>query len=362
MNRAVILTIAGFVGSGVLATLTSNHLLHLAGEKQRDIAVFPVVINTWASNGFQSAGAKAWKVLLANGSALDAVEKGCTVCEELQCDGTVGFGGSPDETGETTLDAMIMDGVTMNIGAVSDLRGIREAISVARKVLDHTAHTMLAGNQATQFAVQMGFEEGSLTTKKSKEIWKKWRQDKCQPNFWRNVSPDPLGSCGPYKVKRSISKEESVRNSNAIDSHNHDTIGMIAIDANGLIAAGTSTNGARHKIPGRVGDSPIPGAGAYADQDVGGAAATGDGDVMMRFLPSYLAVEEMRRGQTPKEAGETALKRITAKYPSFQGAMVVLSKNGEHAAVCHGLPGGKFPYTLANASTQQASVFYVDCI
>ncbi|KAJ1525930.1 hypothetical protein ONE63_009118 [Megalurothrips usitatus] len=366
MDRAKVLIIVGFVVGGVLATLTSNRV---GGNVAADdgvsgrAAAFPVVINTWSSNGFQSAGAKAWRVLQEEkGSALDAVEKGCTVCEKLQCDGTVGFGGSPDERGETTLDAMIMDGVTMNIGAVSDLRGIPDAISVARKVLDYTAHTMLAGNQATKFAVKMGFKEQSLSTNKSLAIWQEWEKNKCQPNFWRNVSPDPTKHCGPYKAMDNINKEDALRSSNEIDSQNHDTIGMIAIDSKGLIAAGTSTNGARHKIPGRVGDSPIPGAGAYADQDVGGAAATGDGDVMMRFLPSFLAVEEMRNGRTPKEAGEIAIRRITAKYPSFQGAMVVLRKDGQYAAVCHGLPGGKFPYTLANSSTKHATVKYVNCL
>ena len=357
MDRSKALIILGFVISGVLATLTSNHLR----QNEENTPLFPVVINTWAANGFQNAGAKAWKVLNEEGgAALDAVERGCSVCEKLQCDGTVGFGGSPDEKGETTLDAMIMDGVTMNIGAVSDLRRIPNAISVARKVLHHTAHTMLAGDQATSFAVQMGFKEQSLTTNKSQDIWSHWKQNNCQPNFWRNVSPDPSRHCGPYKAKEKF--QNVLHSSNKIDSKNHDTVGMVAVDKRGIIAAGTSTNGARHKIPGRVGDSPIPGAGAYADQDVGGAAATGDGDVMMRFLPSLLAVEGMRHGKSPKDAGEMAIRRIVSKYPDFQGAMVVLSKTGQHAAVCHGLPGGQFPYTLGNPSTGEAKVFYVDCL
>ncbi|XP_052129297.1 N(4)-(Beta-N-acetylglucosaminyl)-L-asparaginase-like [Frankliniella occidentalis] len=361
MDRAKVLLIVGFVVGGVAATLTSNHIRGKGQDHTRPGApAFPAVINTWAQNGFESAGAKAWEVLSERGTALDAVERGCTLCEKLQCDGTVGFGGSPDEDGETTLDAMIMDGVSMNIGAVSDLRRIPNAISVARKVLDHTAHTMLAGDQATKFAMQLGFKQQSLSTNKSLEIWTQWKRKHCQPNFWRNVSPDPRSSCGPYKVLAKKSRMESVRSSNEINSQNHDTIGMVAIDANGLIAAGTSTNGARHKIPGRVGDSPIPGAGAYADQDVGGAAATGDGDVMMRFLPSFLAVEEMRRGQSPKQAAETAMRRIVAKYPEFQGAMVVLRKDGQHAAVCHGL--STFPYTFANNSTGKATVYHVDCL
>lgn len=117
-------------------------------------------------------------------SALDAVEAGCKVCEQLQCDGTVGFGGSPDENGQTALDAMIMDGESMNVGAVANLQNIKDAISVARHVLDHTSHSLLVGSAATQFAVSMNFRSEALNTTKSNEIWKDWETNNCQPNFW----------------------------------------------------------------------------------------------------------------------------------------------------------------------------------
>lgn len=184
---------------------------------------------------------------------------GCSVCEREQCDGTVGYGGSPDENGETTLDAMIMDGKTMNMGAVAALRNVKDAIEVAKHILLYTRHSMLVGSQATDFAEQQGFKRETLTTNSSKDIWKTWKENHCQPNFWTNVTPDPKTTCGPYEPKQEdivIQKAQTHREYSVIGygRYNHDTIGMIVIDRTGNIATGTSTNGARHKIPGRVGD------------------------------------------------------------------------------------------------------------
>jgi len=321
---------------------------------------WPVVITTW---GFRNATESAWKVLQNNGSALDAIEQGCMTCERLQCDHTVGYGGSPDENGETTLDSMIMDGATFNVGAVASLRNIKPAISVARKVLEHTTHSILAGELASQFALSMGFVEESLTTAESKEMWLEWRNNNCQPNYWTDVTPDSNDSCGPYKPKHlndipEVKKEEGKN----IDEHNHDTIGMVAIDETGHMVAGTSTNGLKHKIPGRVGDSPIPGSGAYAVNNVGGAAATGDGDVMLRFLPSYQAVESMRQGHPPAEAAKISLERIIQYYPKFEGAVVAMSKDGMIGAACFGLPSGVFPFSVASKEFGKVVTMSVDCL
>ncbi|XP_075972676.1 N(4)-(Beta-N-acetylglucosaminyl)-L-asparaginase-like [Anticarsia gemmatalis] len=317
----------------------------------------PIVITTW---GFYNATVKAWDVLKDGGVALDAVEQGASVCEALQCDGTVGYGGSPDENSETTLDALIMDGKTMNVGAVGALRRIKSVISVARRVLDHTKHSFLVGELATQFAVQMGFKEESLTTPESKGLWTKWHEENnCQPNFWMNVKPDPTQHCGPYRELRSSSMDLEPEVQMIINRYNHDTIGMIAIDENGDIAAGTSTNGAKYKIPGRIGDSPIPGAGAYADNAVGGAAATGDGDIMLRFLPSFLAVEEMRRGASPSEAANTAVRRIASHYSNFMGAVIAITKTGEYGAACHGI--SSFPFVVRDNTREIAEVITITC-
>lgn len=144
------------------------------------------------------------------------------------------------------------------------------------------------------------------------------------------------------------------------DSNNHDTIGMIAIDKAGKIAAGTSSNGATHKIPGRIGDAPIVGAGAYADGEIGAAVATGDGDIMMRFLPTFYAVEEMKRGTSPTLAADMAIRRILKFYPEFMGAVIAVTINGEYGAACHGID--KFPFSLATANTSTTITEYVDCI
>ncbi|XP_042881778.1 N(4)-(Beta-N-acetylglucosaminyl)-L-asparaginase-like [Penaeus japonicus] len=320
----------------------------------------PLVINTWS---FVNSTAKAWSVLYNDkGSALDAVEKGCSVCEELQCDGSVGFGGSPDENGETTLDAMIMDGTTHDVGAVAALRRVKHAISVARMVLEHTTHTLLVGDQATEFALQMGFKEENLTTSSSIEIHEHWKENSCQPNYWKNVQPDPASTCGPYTpvdVSKKSRKWATAQEGKNFNTNNHDTIGMIAIDTTGHIAGGTSTNGATHKIPGRVGDSPIPGSGAYVDRHVGGAAATGDGDVMMRFMPALITVEGMRSGLSPHKAAEKALFQIAMYYPGFMGAIVATTITGEVGAACHGFD--KFPYSVANPTLQEVTVMEVLC-
>lgn len=319
-----------------------------------------LAINTW---NFTYATEKAWTILnTENGSSLDAVEKGCAVCEELQCDGTVGFGGSPDENGETTLDAMIMDGTTHDVGAVGALRRVKSAISVARKVMEHTTHTMLVGDQATEFALMMGFKEENLTTQSSDEIYNEWKNASCQPNFWKNVLPEPELTCGPYHPIDT--KYKSFKGSTAFEGKNfnvknHDTIGMIAIDKKGRISGGTSTNGAIHKIPGRVGDSPIPGSGVYVDKHVGGAAATGDGDVMMRFMPALLTVELMRSGVTPSAASEVALQNIASYYPEFMGAVVAVKMNGEYGAACYGFD--EFPFSVANSELQSVTVMSVSC-
>lgn len=337
----------------IISILVILQITNISGENK-----LPLVINTWA---FVEANEAAWSSLQQGDTALDALVIGCTTCEEQQCDGTVGYGGSPDENGETTLDAMIMDGSNMNIGAVGGLRQIKSAAKVARMVLEHTKHTMLVGDAASNFAEMLGFRRESLTTPNSKKIWQDWRNNHCQPNFWLNVIPDASKQCGPYKPHNNEheNNDNSERYVYKVDQFNHDTIGMIVIDSEGKIYAGTSTNGARHKIPGRVGDSPIPGAGAYADNEVGAAVATGDGDVMMRFLPSLLAVEFLRSGLSPEEAAAKSMSRIVKYYPDFSGGLVVTDRRGSYSAACVGLE--KFPYSVAFGETQ-TRVEYKECI
>lgn len=319
----------------------------------------PFVINTW-SGPFTAATDAAYSALSANASttALDAVEIGCSTCERDQCDGTVGWGGSPDEACETTLDAMIMDGTTMDVGSVAGLRRVRDAISVARRVLENTEHTMLAGDLATAFAVENGFDEADLASEESLQKCAVWAREACQPNFRRNVTPDPRSSCGPYRPvlgeDQVLLGDSDLRPRSGLASH--DTISLLAIDAAGSMAAGTSTNGASHKVPGRVGDGPIAGSGSYVDGEVGACGATGDGDIMMRFLPCYQAVENLRLGMGPTEAAEDAVARIVRRYPEAMTGVIVVDAEGNHGGAAS---GWEFTYAFRGGNMNETEVVTV---
>ncbi|KAI1303783.1 asparaginase [Xylaria venustula] len=318
----------------------------------------PLIVNTWGGPFTAGTDAAYLTLLEPQTSALDAVELGCSTCEANQCDGSVGYGGSPDENCETTLDAMIMDGTTMKSGSVAALRRVKNAIGVARAVLEHTTHTMLAGDFATDFAISNGFAAENLTTLDSAASCTDWKAGGCQPNYRINVTPDPSSSCGPYSpVPLDSSSEDYASQLQSRGSpEGHDTISMIAIHSSGTMAAGTSTNGASHKIPGRVGDGPITGSGSYVDGDVGGCGATGDGDIMMRFLPCYQAVESLRLGMHPKAAAEDAVRRMLRKYPTVQSGIVVVDKNGNHGGAGS---GWTFTYAYRGGTMNETAVVTV---
>ncbi|VDK70421.1 unnamed protein product [Litomosoides sigmodontis] len=300
---------------------------------------------------------------------MESLLEGLTACERSQCDGTVGFGGSPDEKGETRLDALVYDGLNHEMGAVGSLPNIKNAARVAYAVMKYTKHSILVGEYgvfdlAADFAVEMGFKRESLYTNSSRIAYQKWIKQNCQPNYRKNVFPNPNKYCGPYKPINDNNKFTYGSKSNywnfEVNNRNHDTIGMIVIDFENNIVAGTSTNGANHKVPGRVGDSPIPGAGAYADNDVGGAVSTGDGDIMMRFLSSFQTVHYIREGKTPIVAAETTIHVIARKYPSFKGAIVAVDKKGQYGAACHGMD--LFKFCVQNANFTRVRTLSVVCI
>ncbi|NNE76287.1 MAG: N(4)-(beta-N-acetylglucosaminyl)-L-asparaginase [Pricia sp.] len=266
-----------------------------------DQATVPLVICTW---DFHNASAKAWEVLKKGGSSLDAVEQGVMVEENDATNQSVGVGGRPDRDGNVTLDACIMD-KEGNCGAVLALQHIANPVSVARKVMEETPHVMLAGKGAEQFAYEMGFEKTNLLTDQSKQAWLEWKKTS-------NYKP-------------------------VINIENHDTIGMLAIDKNGDISGACTTSGLAYKMAGRVGDSPIIGAGLFVDNEVGGATATGMGEEVVRTVGSFLIVELMRQGKSPQEACEEGVKRIIAKNQDkqdFQIGFIAVNKKGEVGGYC----------------------------
>jgi len=291
-----------------------------------------VVANTW-TGAFSAATDAAWEALDAGGSRLDAVEAAGSTCERLQCDSSVGFGHHPDSRGKVSLDAMILDGVSMNAGAVGFLRASRGAIRVARAVLEHSSHTLLVGEGADSFADMLGLADGpGLDTEDSQNEYETWVAKDCQPNYYAGL-PGCEASCPPYAPERFGQRGERSRRKSAsrelfdVGAGNHDTIGILVRDENEDLACGVTTNGANHKIEGRVGDSPIIGAGCFVDNDVGGAAGTGDGDVMMRFAPAAMAVVYMRQGLPPAKACAEALAAISKFFPGTRFASA-LAWNG----------------------------------
>jgi len=259
-------------------------------------ASLPLVIATW---NVKNATAKAWEVLQAGGSALDAVEQGCRVEEADATGQSVGKGGLPDRYGHVTLDACVMD-QHGNCGAVVYLENIVHAVSVARKVMENTPHVILAGKGAKEFAISEGFEVEDLLTEASKKAWEEW------------------------KIKSEYKP--------IINIENHDTIGMLAIDKNGDISGACTTSGLAFKMAGRVGDSPIIGSGLFVDNEIGACVATGLGEEVLKTVGSFLVVELMRQGKTPQQACEEAIGRIVNKpnsdYKNFQVGYIAVNKQG----------------------------------
>ncbi len=260
----------------------------------------PLILSTW-EHGLPANDA-AWAVLQKGRSAMDAAEAGARVPEADPKSTSVGFGGLPDELGNVTLDACVMDS-TGNAGSVAFLQNIKHPVSVARKVMEDTKHVMLVGEGARQFALAQGFEEMNLLTDESKAAWEKWK-----------------------KKRREMTPHET-----------HDTISVLVQDKKGDLAGACTTSGWAYKLHGRVGDSPIIGAGLFVDNEIGCAAATGLGEEVIKTTGSFLVVELMRQGYEPTAACEEALNRVIKKHkgnPDFQIAYIAIRKDGEIGSAC----------------------------
>src|ERR1035437_1786653 len=255
----------------------------------------PVFLSTWVWG--KAANERAAEVFKSGGSLLDAIEKGINIPENDPNVMSVGYGGLPNAEGVVELDAAIMDGTHHRAGAVCNLHMIKNPISVARLVMEKTRHTTLAGDGAFRFALKMGFEPQTLLTPQSLQKWQEWKADPHHKTFW--LSPD-----------------------------NHDTIGMVGTDGKGHIAAGCSTSGTAFKIPGRVGDSPLVGCGLFADDNVGAASATGDGDLMTNYCTSISIVHFMARGASPQDACMELLRHMVKTDPrNKEGEVAVIAMN-----------------------------------
>lgn len=261
----------------------------------------PIVLSTW--NHGLAANEGAWEVLAKGGAALDAVEKGVMVTEADLSNRSVGIGGRPDREGHVTLDACIMSGDS-RCGSVAFLEGIAHPINVARAVMEHTQHVMLVGAGAKKFALDLGFATAKMPIPEVKKDYEKWRAEN----------------------KDLFKKPE-------INHENHDTIGMIAMDADGKLAGACTTSGWAYKMHGRVGDSPIIGAGLFVDEEVGAATATGLGEAIVRVAGSHTVVELMRQGLSPEEACKETCMRIIRKNKDLTGlqcGFIAIDKAGNY--------------------------------
>lgn len=294
----------------------------------------PVIVTSHDNETGAEAMRRAWAVLDGGGSALDAVEVGANVIEVDPEDVSVGLGGLPNFEGVVQLDASIMDGRTYNAGSVAAIENIVNPSSVARLVMERTDHVMLVGQGALDFAKSFGFEEQDLLTDSTREIWLRWRE---------TLSEDD--DFGPAEHLRN--QEGSQRSDARMDGpveHHHGTTNVLAVDGNGDIAGITTTSGMSWKVPGRIGDSPIIGAGLYVDNSVGAAGATGRGEDVIKSCASFYIVMRMREGRSPQEACEDAIEMIVDRYRAIGNGFVpaekfvALNKDGEYG--CAGMAIG----------------------
>jgi N4-(beta-N-acetylglucosaminyl)-L-asparaginase len=310
------------IGAGAGAFIFPN----VSGNPIQKIpkGITPLIITSHTNETGRNAMEAGWEILKAGGNAVDAVEKAANVIEVDPEDTSVGYGGLPNERGVVQLDASFMDGKTYSAGCVACLENIKTPSSVAKLVMQHTDHVLLVGAGALEFAKAWGFQEENLLTEKARKIWLRWKEDLSPSDDW-----------GVPEHLQNIRKNESYWKDFPDIEHHYGTTNVLAIDSNGDIAGCTTTSGLSFKLNGRVGDSPIIGAGLYVDNEVGAAGATGRGEDVIKSCASYYIVLRMKEGRTPQQACEDALKMIVEKYSKvnpdyFPGEkFVAINKSGE---------------------------------
>jgi N4-(beta-N-acetylglucosaminyl)-L-asparaginase len=337
LSRREFVTVAG------LGTLAGPPLIAMAESPQiiTKRAVKPVVIASANGNRSKdpdglSCVARAFKMITSGSDVLDAVVAGVNIVELDPEDTSVGYGGLPNAEGVVQLDASVMHGPKKGAGAVACIEGVRTPSLVAKAVMENTGHHLIVGRDATKFAHSMGFKiEEDLNTEKSRKLWLEWKR-RTDPDHY----PDPKErAAAGHRAGRSMVADGLID-----PGHFYGTINCTAINAKSEICGVTTTSGLAFKIPGRVGDSPILGAGLYVDGEVGAGGSTGRGESNLFSLGSFLAVEAMRNGMSPKDAGMFVLKRIVANTaakrllnkngkPNFDIKYYMLNARGEHACV-----------------------------
>ncbi len=295
---------AGLAGASLVAPLASR----LSGRGRAAAGTLPLVVTSKTNKYVKEAiTTAAWEVLGRGGSALDAAEKAVNISELDPRDASVGYGGDPNEDGYLQLDASVMDGARGNAaGAVAALENIKTPCSVARKVMERTDHVLLVGKGALKYARLQGFKEEDLLTDAARQHYRDWKENLSDRDYY-------IPPADRFKPEGG------------------GTINVLVVDAKGNVAGITSTVGHRFKIVGRVGDSPIIGAGLYVDNAVGAAGATGHGEESIKVCASFLAVEKMREGLTPEQACRYVCQRVSDRHdgrPLFNLKLVALSKSG----------------------------------
>jgi N4-(beta-N-acetylglucosaminyl)-L-asparaginase len=303
----------------------------------------PVVISS--ANG-RAACAKAMEMLRSGADTLDAVVAGVNIVELDPNDTSVGYGGLPNEEGMVELDASVMHGPSRRCGSVAAIQGIKTPSKIAKLVMEHTTHVMLVGDGALKFAQAYGYQKEDLITEKSRTAWLVWKESLRAPNAFNNwIAMDQnLTADGTplKKLKQAFPHVDDATLAWAWQmavSPTYGTINCLALNEKGEMSGVTTTSGLAWKIPGRVGDSPIIGAGLYVDQDIGGAGSTGVGEENIRVAGGHTIVEAMRRGMSPRDSVMEALKRVSRNYNDDKSKLdkldiefYALRKDGEHAA------------------------------
>jgi N4-(beta-N-acetylglucosaminyl)-L-asparaginase len=362
---------AGLALPNVAAALPSISVRDRSEDVPKPFAGRPVIIS--ATNGYNKdpSGKRgievAWDILSKGGDPLDACVAGVQIVELDPRDQSVGLGGLPNEDGVVQLDASCMHGPTKRAGAVGAIEDIATPAAVAKAVMDYTDHIMLVGAGAKRFALEMGFKEQNLLTEQTRIDWHRWKSRMNAYDNWLDLPPNspppkpPVkpGDDGEPRYLHVYYDAQGI-------PHTFGTINMNAVTAGGDIASVTTTSGLSWKVPGRVGDSPIIGAGQYCDNEVGAAGSTGRGEANIKVCGAFLAVEFMRQGMSPEQALLKVMERVIAMTekrllndkgrPYFDLNYYAVNKKGEYAGAC-AYEGGDFAVCDEKGARVEKEVF-----